>query len=75
MEDDYKTINVKPDTKEKLDELKVHPNQSYNEVIWMLIKEIEVVESQMDVLKQGLENLNDKTDKVLKLFIEQQIEE
>jgi len=33
-----KHIRIKIETKEKLDELKVHPNQSYNELIENLIK-------------------------------------
>ena len=33
----WKSIKVKDETKKKLDELKVHPRQSYDEVIYKLI--------------------------------------
>ncbi|MEM0076809.1 MAG: antitoxin VapB family protein [Thermoproteota archaeon] len=34
----WKSIKVKEETKKKLDKLKVHPRQSYDEVINRLIK-------------------------------------
>ncbi|MBS7610692.1 hypothetical protein KEJ27_00540 [Candidatus Bathyarchaeota archaeon] len=34
----WKSIKVKEETKKKLDELKVHPRQSYDEVINRLIE-------------------------------------
>ncbi|MEA2089534.1 MAG: hypothetical protein U9O89_02085 [Thermoproteota archaeon] len=34
----WKSIKIKEDTKRMLDELKIHPRQSYNEVIRELIE-------------------------------------
>lgn len=42
MEEGYTTISVMPSTKEMLEKLKVHPNQSYDEIIREIIKKIEV---------------------------------
>jgi len=35
---DFITVNVKPDTKEELEDLKIHPNQSFDEVIKELLE-------------------------------------
>ena len=34
----WKTIKIKEDTKKKLDRLKIHPRQSYDEVIVKMIE-------------------------------------
>lgn len=39
MEEEYTTISVKPSTKVMLEKIKVHPNQSYDEVIIEMLKE------------------------------------
>jgi len=41
-ETEWKTINVKPEVKKRLDELKIHRNQSYNEVIKRLAGDSEL---------------------------------
>ena len=33
MEEEFTSIGIKPSTKEKLEKLKVHPNQSFDELI------------------------------------------
>lgn len=35
------TISVSKELKEKLKELKIHPRETYEEVIWRLIREVE----------------------------------
>lgn len=42
----WKSIKIKEKTKKKLDDLKVHPRQSYDEVIWRLIDQIRVVKNE-----------------------------
>ncbi len=42
MDEELTTISLKPSTKELLDKLKVHPNQSYDEIIRDIIKRIKV---------------------------------
>jgi|TARA_R100000789_G_scaffold95368_1_gene95861 hypothetical protein len=37
MEEELTTISMKPSTKDMLDKLKIHPNQSYEEVIIKLL--------------------------------------
>lgn len=37
MEENFTSIRISVETKEKLDTLKVHPNQSYEEVIIKLL--------------------------------------
>jgi len=37
----FKTVNLRPDTKTELEELKVHPNQSFDEVIRYLMEEVD----------------------------------
>ena len=42
MNEELTTISVKSSTKELLDKIKVHPNQSYDEIIRDIIKRIKV---------------------------------
>ncbi len=42
MEEKQTTIAVGESTKELLDKLKIHPNQSYDEIIREIIKKIKV---------------------------------
>lgn len=39
-EKEWSVIRIKVETKKKLEELKIHPRQSYNEVIEKLIKAV-----------------------------------
>jgi len=42
MDEEYTTISVMPSTKALLDKIKIHPNQSYDEIIREIIKKIKV---------------------------------
>ena len=44
MDEEYTTISLMPSTKALLDKLKVHPNQSYDEIIREIIMKIKVQE-------------------------------
>jgi len=41
MKDGWTTLSIKKDTKEELRELKVHPNQSFNELIENILEEMD----------------------------------
>ena len=42
MNEEYTSIAIMPSTKALLDKLKIHPNQSYDEIIREIIKKIKV---------------------------------
>ena len=39
MEEEFTSIGIKPSTKERLEKLKVHPNQSFDELINNILNE------------------------------------
>lgn len=40
MEEEFTSIGIKPKTKERLEKLKVHPNQSFDELINKILDDI-----------------------------------
>lgn len=39
------TIKLSKVLKQKLDEIKIHPRETYEEVIWRLLKEIYIIDT------------------------------
>jgi len=53
------TIQVEEKTKEKLDKLKVHERESYNEVIRRMVEECKHIKVDEESLKETIEILSD----------------
>lgn len=53
------TIRVEGKTKNKLDKLKFHSRESYNDVIWRMTKECRNLTADEDSLKETIEILSD----------------
>lgn len=68
------TVRISKGTKATLDELKIHPKESYDEVIFRLAKHgydsEPITDEELKALKEGLEDLNTGRTRTLEEIME-----